>query len=78
LYRRLSFSDAALVALAAKLAGCVVARVVYGPGFLEQGSVAGDWNTARLMITIFWGLTTALSLSGLADSYRRYAPGAVG
>jgi hypothetical protein len=62
---------AGLMALAAKLIGCVAARIVYGPQFIEAGYVAGDWNTAKLMITIFWGLTTALALCGLADGPRR-------
>jgi hypothetical protein len=47
---------AALIGLAAKLAGCVAAWIAYGPAFLEQGYVAGDWRTAKLMISVFWGL----------------------
>ena len=62
---------AALIGLGAKLAGCVAARIVYGPSFIEQGYVAGDWNTAKLMISTFWGLTTAISLCALADGCRR-------
>jgi hypothetical protein len=45
----------------AKLAACVAARVAYGPGFIEQGYVAADWRTAKLMISLFWGQVVAMS-----------------
>jgi hypothetical protein len=61
---------ATLVALF-KLAACVVARVVYGPNFLEDGYVAGDWRTAKLMISVFWGITTTASAGMLWMSFRR-------
>jgi hypothetical protein len=52
---------AAVVVLACKLAACVVARVVYGPDFDQRGYIAGDWTTARLMISLFWTFSTVLS-----------------
>jgi len=52
----------AFILLAAKLTGCVVARIVYGPNFVEEGYVAGDWRTAKLMISVFWILSTLISL----------------
>jgi hypothetical protein len=48
-----------------KLAGCVVARVVYGPDYIEQGYVSADWRTAKLMITLLWTFSTLLSLGML-------------
>jgi hypothetical protein len=59
---------AALV-FAAKLASCVVARIVYGPDYLERGYVAGDWRTAKLMISLFWSFSTLLSLGLLLADY---------
>ena len=59
--------------LVCKLAGCVVARIVYGPDYLAQGYVAADWRTAKLMITLFWSLSTLLSLGLLLADYRRCA-----
>lgn len=53
-----------------KLAACVVARFVYGPDYVEQGYVAGDWRTAKLMITLFWSFSTLLSLALLYADYR--------
>lgn len=54
---------------ACKLAGCVVARFVYGPDYIAQGYVAADWRTAKLMITLLWSLSTALSLGLLLKDY---------
>jgi hypothetical protein len=54
-----------------KLAGCVVARLVYGPNMIAEGYVSADWRTAKLMITVFWSLSTLLSLGLLAVDYRR-------
>ena len=62
----------AMILVAAKLAACVVARIVYGPDFLEQGYVAGDWETAKLMITLFWTLTVLCSVAGLIASDRKF------
>lgn len=60
-----------MLVLCAKLAACVVARVKYGPAFVEQGYVAGDWHTAKLMISLFWVFSTLLSLSLLwAEGHR--------
>jgi hypothetical protein len=56
-----------------KLAGCVVARIVYGPDYIAQGYVAGDWRTAKLMITLFWSFSTLLSLGLLLADYRSCA-----
>jgi hypothetical protein len=56
--------------LAVKLAACVVARLVYGPDFVERGYVAADWRTAKLMISLFWAATTLLSLGLLIADYR--------
>ena len=53
---------AAVMLLAAKLAACVVARFVYGPGFIEQGYVAADWRTAKLMISLFWAQAVVMSV----------------
>src|SRR5205814_8365427 len=37
-----------------KIASCVVVRIVYGPDALADGYMAGDWQTAKLMISLFW------------------------
>jgi hypothetical protein len=63
---------ATMVAMA-KLAACVVARVVYGPSYVEEGYVAADWQTAKLIISLFWGTTVALS-AGLLWASFRFAP----
>jgi hypothetical protein len=55
---------------ACKLAGCVVARLVYGPDYISQGYVAADWRTAKLMITLLWSFSTLLSLGLLVVDYR--------
>jgi hypothetical protein len=55
---------------ACKLAGCVVARLVYGPDYISEGYVAGDWRTAKLMITLLWSFSTFLSLGLLVVDYR--------
>jgi hypothetical protein len=54
---------------ACKLAGCVVARIVYGPDYIAQGYVSMDWRTAKLMITLFWSFSTLLSLGLLFADY---------
>jgi hypothetical protein len=58
---QLAFLLAGLLVLGAKLSGCVVARVVYGPDYIAQGYVSDDWRTAKLMISLFWILSTAMS-----------------
>ena len=58
---------------ACKIAGCIAARVVYGPDALAQGYMAADWRTAKLMITILWTLSTLLSLGLLYADYRYFA-----
>ncbi len=73
----------AVIVLAAKLVGCVIARMVYGPYFNEEGYIAGDWRTAKLMISFFWICSTTISLALLlvahwqlrqgGDSARRQA-----
>jgi hypothetical protein len=55
----------------AKIAGCIVARAVYGPTFAADGRIAADWDTAAVMISTFWALTTCLSLLGLVMGGRR-------
>ncbi len=56
-----------------KLGGCVIARVVYGPDYIAQGYVAGDWRTAKLMITLLWSFSTLMSLGLLVADYRHCA-----
>jgi hypothetical protein len=60
----------ATMVFCAKLAACVVARFVYGPDYMEQGRIAGDWHTAKLMISLYWILTVGMSLLLLLASYR--------
>ncbi len=45
-----------------KLASCVVVRIVYGPDALADGYMAGDWQTAKLMISLFWTGTLIVSV----------------
>lgn len=61
---------AAMIVVAAKLAACVVARFVYGPDYIERGYVSADWRTAKLMITLFWSFTVAVSALALLDARR--------
>lgn len=58
---------------ACKLAGCVAARLVYGPDALAQGYMAADWRTAKLMITMLWTLSTLISLGMLLADHRYFA-----
>ncbi|HZN69387.1 MAG TPA: hypothetical protein VFB66_29195, partial [Tepidisphaeraceae bacterium] len=60
----------AMLVLAAKLAACVVARIVYGPDYIAQGYVAADWRSAKLMISLFWTYSTLLSLVLFVADYR--------
>jgi|SRR5438445_1118725 len=54
-----------------KIAGCVVVRIVYGPDALVDGYMAGDWQTAKLMISLFWiGTVTVSVVSAAACRYR--------
>jgi hypothetical protein len=62
---------AAMLVLAAKLAACVVARIVYGPDYMERGYVSADWRSAKLMISLFWSFSVAMSLGLLLVEYRR-------
>lgn len=55
---------------ACKLAGCVVARFVYGPDYIARGYVAANWQTAKLMISLLWSFSTLLSLTLLVIDYR--------
>ena len=61
----------AFIAGSAKLAGCVVARIVYGPNFAAEGYISGDWTRAKLMISVFWILTSAISLGLLFVGFLR-------
>jgi hypothetical protein len=65
---------AALIVGGAKLAGCVVARIVYGPDYIEQGYVSADWHTAKLMIRLFWSITVATSIALLIAGSLRFRP----
>ena len=67
-YAAIIFSG--LIVFACKLAGCVVARFVYGPDFISQGYVSADWRTAKLMITLLWSFSTLLSLGLFLADYR--------
>lgn len=60
----------AFIVASIKLASCVAVRFVYGPTALEDGYMAGDWQTAKLMISLFWIGTLALSVV-LAVACRR-------
>lgn len=60
---------AGLIVFAAKLAGCVVARIRYGPDFISMGYVSGDWHSAKLMITVFWSLTILISAASLIGAF---------
>ncbi len=54
-----------------KIASCVVVRIVYGPDALADGYMAGDWQTAKLMISLFWMGTVIVSVvSAAACRYR--------
>ena len=53
----------AVILLVAKIAACGVARIAYGPNFIEAGYVSADWRQAKLMITTFWSLTAAASVA---------------
>jgi len=65
----------AVLMLGAKLAGCALARAVYGPRFIEDGYVAGDWQSAKLMIASFWIIASVLSLAFLIAAYLRVNSG---
>jgi hypothetical protein len=67
-YAAIIFSG--FLVFACKLAGCVVARIVYGPDYIAQGYVAADWRTAKLMITLLWSFSTLLSLGLFLADYR--------
>ena len=56
-----------------KIAACGVARIVYGPDFIALGYVAGDWQTAKLMISIMWAGTVSVSILGFVACSRRFA-----
>ena len=58
---------------ACKIAGCIVARVIYGPDALALGYMAADWRTAKLMLTVLWTLSTLLSLGLLLADHRYFA-----
>lgn len=62
-----------LLIFACKLVGCVAARIIYGPDYLDLGYAAADWRTAKLMIVVFWTLNTSVSLGSLLAIYRHQA-----
>ena len=49
-----------------KIASCIVVRIVYGPDALADGYMAGDWQTAKLMISLFWIGTVIVSVVSAA------------
>jgi hypothetical protein len=59
-----------VLVLVAKLAACVVARIVYGPDYIAQGYVSADWHSAKLMISLFWSFSTLASLGCFVANYR--------
>lgn len=63
---------AALLVFAAKLVGCIAARIAYGPAYVEMGYVAADWRTAKLMITLLWSLSTAMSVGFVIADYHHF------
>ncbi len=63
----------ALIVGAIKIAACGLARIVYGPDFIALGYVAGDWQTAKLMISIMWAGTVSVSILGFVACSRRFA-----
>jgi len=65
----------ALIVGVIKIAACGVARIVYGPDFIALGYVAGDWETAKLMISIMWAGTVAVSILSFVACSRRVAGG---
>jgi len=62
----------AMIVGSLKLVGCIVARLVYGPQFNEMGYIAGDWRTAKLMISTFWCLTAGVSTSLLLADWWKF------
>ena len=62
----------AMIVYSLKLVGCIVARLVYGPQFDELGYIAGDWRTAKLMISTMWGLTAGVSMSLLLADWWKF------
>jgi len=65
----------ALIVGTIKIVACGVARIVYGPDFIALGYVAGDWQTAKLMISIMWAGTVAVSILSFVSCSRRVAGG---
>ena len=65
----------ALIVGTIKIVACGVARIVYGPDFIALGYVAGDWQTAKLMISIMWTGTVAVSILGLVACSTCFATG---
>ena len=63
---------AAFVVGLIKIAGCVVVRIVYGPSALADGYMAGDWQTAKLMISLFWIGTVTVSVVSAAACRHRF------
>jgi hypothetical protein len=61
----------AFIVGAAKIGGCLAARIVYGPNFIADGYVSGDWTRAKLMISVFWILTSTISLGLLLVGFLR-------
>src|SRR5205807_9543738 len=49
-----------------KIASCIVVRIVYGADAQADGYMAGDWQTAKLMISLFWIGTVIISVVSAA------------
>ena len=65
---------AAIVVGSAKMIGCVLARIIYGPNILADGYIAGDWRTAKLMISTFWTLNIIMAIGLWLAGYLRKWP----
>ncbi|HXT38643.1 MAG TPA: hypothetical protein VN887_01330 [Candidatus Angelobacter sp.] len=64
----------AFIVGAIKIASCVVVRIVYGPEALADGYMAGDWQTAKLMISLFWSGTVFVSFVLAFACARQFVP----
>jgi hypothetical protein len=60
---------AGLAAGLIKISACVVARIVYGPNYIELGYASADWHTAKLMISLMWIGIFAASAVGIWRSF---------
>jgi hypothetical protein len=54
----------------AKFSACTIALMIYGSDYVERGYSSGDWNKAKLMISLFWLFTVVMSLGAMFAGYR--------